>query len=134
MVWGLLPVSLGTDSLLSPEIHKEAGDSSLRLLQEHHQWLERYPQWPAGPVSTMAPGLGWIPGVCPPVLGRGHSPATSRHWLMGALTDLSPHGLSPPRYNEINAISTACSYGITECQDLATDYLRQWQQNVTNNP
>lgn len=48
--------------------------------------------------------------------------------------DLSPHGLSPPRYNEINAISTACSYGITECQDLATDYLRQWQQNVTNNP
>lgn len=50
------------------------------------------------------------------------------------MPDLSPHGLSPPRYNEINAISTACSYGITECQDLATDYLRQWQQNVTNNP
>ncbi|NXM40125.1 AMPN Aminopeptidase, partial [Gymnorhina tibicen] len=38
------------------------------------------------------------------------------------------------QYNEVNAISTACSYGITECQDLATDYLRQWQQNATNNP
>lgn len=96
MVWGLLPVSLGTDSLLSPEIHKEAGDSSLRLLQEHHQWLERYPQWPAGPVSTVAPGLGWIPGVCPPVLGRGHSPATSRHWLMGALCRTSALTVSLP--------------------------------------
>ncbi|NWW11749.1 AMPN Aminopeptidase, partial [Oreocharis arfaki] len=38
------------------------------------------------------------------------------------------------QYNEINAISTACSYGITECEDLATNYLRQWQQNVSNNP
>ncbi|NXA58586.1 AMPN Aminopeptidase, partial [Mohoua ochrocephala] len=38
------------------------------------------------------------------------------------------------QYNEINAISTACSYGITECQDLAAGYLRQWQQNVANNP
>ncbi|NWV74747.1 AMPN Aminopeptidase, partial [Dasyornis broadbenti] len=38
------------------------------------------------------------------------------------------------QYNEVNAISTACSYGITECQDLATNYLRLWQQNVTKNP
>ncbi|NWH53108.1 AMPN Aminopeptidase, partial [Fregata magnificens] len=44
-----------------------------------------------------------------------------------------PSGLMN-QYNEINAISTACSYGIAECQNLATDYFRRWQQNVTNNP
>ncbi|NXB34026.1 AMPN Aminopeptidase, partial [Eulacestoma nigropectus] len=38
------------------------------------------------------------------------------------------------QYNEVNAISTACSYGVTECQALATDYLRRWQQNAANNP
>ncbi|NWV98288.1 AMPN Aminopeptidase, partial [Machaerirhynchus nigripectus] len=38
------------------------------------------------------------------------------------------------QYNEINAISTACSYGVTECQDLAAGYLRRWQQDVANNP
>ncbi|NXJ20581.1 AMPN Aminopeptidase, partial [Dicrurus megarhynchus] len=36
------------------------------------------------------------------------------------------------QYNEVNAISTACSYGVTECQDLATNYLRQWRDNGTN--
>ncbi|NXB65721.1 AMPN Aminopeptidase, partial [Struthidea cinerea] len=44
-----------------------------------------------------------------------------------------PSGLMV-QYNEINAISTACSYGVTECQDLAADYLRQWRQNASNNP
>ncbi|KAM6308555.1 aminopeptidase N [Aegotheles albertisi] len=38
------------------------------------------------------------------------------------------------QYNEINAISTACSYGIAECQELATNYSRLWQQNPANNP
>ncbi|NXG43321.1 AMPN Aminopeptidase, partial [Psilopogon haemacephalus] len=37
------------------------------------------------------------------------------------------------QYNEINAISTACSYGITECQDLAIRYFQEWKQNVANN-
>ncbi|NXA89131.1 AMPN Aminopeptidase, partial [Melanocharis versteri] len=44
-----------------------------------------------------------------------------------------PSGLMD-QYNEINAISTACSYGVTECQELATSYLNQWRQNVANNP
>ncbi|NWQ94769.1 AMPN Aminopeptidase, partial [Burhinus bistriatus] len=44
-----------------------------------------------------------------------------------------PSGLMD-QYNEINAVSTACSYGVTECQDLATNYFRQWQGNVTKNP
>ncbi|NXL36569.1 AMPN Aminopeptidase, partial [Glaucidium brasilianum] len=44
-----------------------------------------------------------------------------------------PSGLMD-QYNEINAISTACSYGITECQELATKYFHQWQQNITENP
>ncbi|NXR04536.1 AMPN Aminopeptidase, partial [Sagittarius serpentarius] len=44
-----------------------------------------------------------------------------------------PSGLMD-QYNEINAISTACSYGVTECQDLATQYFQQWKKNVTKNP
>ncbi|NXQ09309.1 AMPN Aminopeptidase, partial [Vidua macroura] len=36
------------------------------------------------------------------------------------------------QYNEVNAISTACSYGVTDCQNLATDYLHQWQNGSTN--
>ncbi|KAM6303802.1 aminopeptidase N [Podargus strigoides] len=44
-----------------------------------------------------------------------------------------PSGLMD-QYGEIIAISTSCSYGITECQDLATNYSRQWQQDVTKNP
>ncbi|NXI13533.1 AMPN Aminopeptidase, partial [Irena cyanogastra] len=42
-----------------------------------------------------------------------------------------PSGLMA-QYNEINAISTACSYGVTDCQKLATDYLSQWQNSSTN--
>ncbi|NXY39436.1 AMPN Aminopeptidase, partial [Pomatorhinus ruficollis] len=42
-----------------------------------------------------------------------------------------PSGLMA-QYNEINAISTACSYGVTECQQLATNYLRQWQNGPDN--
>lgn len=50
-------------------------------------------------------------------------------------THPSPTGCSfPPRYSEINAISTACSYGIAECQQLATALFQQWKQNVSNNP
>ncbi|NXE00863.1 AMPN Aminopeptidase, partial [Chaetorhynchus papuensis] len=44
-----------------------------------------------------------------------------------------PPGLMD-QYNEVNAIRTACSYGITECQNLAADYLRQWRENPANNP
>ncbi|XP_066052338.1 aminopeptidase N [Chamaea fasciata] len=42
-----------------------------------------------------------------------------------------PSGLMA-QYNEINAISTACSYGVTECQQLAANYLRQWQDTDQN--
>ncbi|NWW57313.1 AMPN Aminopeptidase, partial [Ifrita kowaldi] len=44
-----------------------------------------------------------------------------------------PNGLMD-QYNEINAISTACSYGVTKCQELAANYLSQWRQNAANNP
>ncbi|NXA36176.1 AMPN Aminopeptidase, partial [Eudromia elegans] len=44
-----------------------------------------------------------------------------------------PSGLMD-QYNEINAISTACSYGISECQELASSLLATWQSNVSNNP
>ncbi|XP_058703141.1 aminopeptidase N [Poecile atricapillus] len=44
----------------------------------------------------------------------------------------TPSGLMP-QYNEVNAISTACSYGVTECQQLAANYLSMWE-NSTNNP
>ncbi|XP_061855431.1 aminopeptidase N [Colius striatus] len=44
-----------------------------------------------------------------------------------------PDGLME-QYNEINAINTACSYGIAECQELANSYSRQWMSNASNNP
>ncbi|NXO68717.1 AMPN Aminopeptidase, partial [Phainopepla nitens] len=37
------------------------------------------------------------------------------------------------QYNGINAVSTACSYGVTDCQQLAIEYLRQWR-NTSINP
>ncbi|XP_035168096.1 aminopeptidase N [Oxyura jamaicensis] len=44
-----------------------------------------------------------------------------------------PSGLMD-QYNEINAISTACSYGVPECQELATSLFKKWQNNSTVNP
>ncbi|GAB1292240.1 Aminopeptidase N [Apodemus speciosus] len=37
-------------------------------------------------------------------------------------------------YNEINAISTACSSGLAECRDLVVDLYSQWMQNPNANP
>ncbi|NXD38241.1 AMPN Aminopeptidase, partial [Copsychus sechellarum] len=38
------------------------------------------------------------------------------------------------QYNQANAISTACSYGVPECQQLAARYLSQWRSDSSNNP
>ncbi|NXG08010.1 AMPN Aminopeptidase, partial [Sakesphorus luctuosus] len=38
------------------------------------------------------------------------------------------------QYNEVNAISTACSYGIFECRNLSTQYLNLWRENASANP
>ncbi|KAM8997885.1 aminopeptidase N isoform 2-T2 [Ara ararauna] len=56
-----------------------------------------------------------------------HYKAATSNWTT------TPSGLMD-QYSEINAISTACSYGIAECQDLARDYFQQWQQNTSRNP
>ncbi|KAH0620152.1 hypothetical protein JD844_014785 [Phrynosoma platyrhinos] len=40
----------------------------------------------------------------------------------------------PLRYSEILAISTACSYGVPECQALATDLFSAWRANPAVNP
>ncbi|XP_062998822.1 aminopeptidase N [Elgaria multicarinata webbii] len=45
----------------------------------------------------------------------------------------TPEGLMD-QYNEILAINTACSYGIAECQDLATGFFNQWMANPSVNP
>ncbi|XP_042331729.1 aminopeptidase N [Sceloporus undulatus] len=44
-----------------------------------------------------------------------------------------PDGLMD-QYNEILAISTACSYGVPECQALATDLFSTWKANPAVNP
>lgn len=44
-----------------------------------------------------------------------------------------PEGLMD-QYNEINAISTACSYGIRECGVLAAGFFSAWKQNPDINP
>lgn len=38
------------------------------------------------------------------------------------------------QYNEINAISTACSSGLQECRDLVVGLYSQWMNNSDNNP
>ncbi|XP_054858173.1 aminopeptidase N [Eublepharis macularius] len=37
------------------------------------------------------------------------------------------------QYNEILTISTACSYGIKECQDLASQLFKTWEADPSNN-
>ncbi|XP_071424308.1 aminopeptidase N [Pithys albifrons albifrons] len=38
------------------------------------------------------------------------------------------------QYNEVNAISTACSYGVSDCRNLSIQYLNLWRNNVSENP
>ncbi|KAJ1180024.1 hypothetical protein NDU88_005252 [Pleurodeles waltl] len=38
------------------------------------------------------------------------------------------------QYNEVNAISTACSCGIQECLTLASDLFKKWKENPAINP
>ncbi|KAM6181268.1 aminopeptidase N [Erethizon dorsatum] len=38
------------------------------------------------------------------------------------------------QYNEVNAISTACSNGLEECKELVTNLFRQWMENPQYNP
>lgn len=38
------------------------------------------------------------------------------------------------RYNEVNAISTACSNGLQDCLDMVTDFYKQWMDNPNENP
>ncbi|XP_040198386.1 aminopeptidase N-like [Rana temporaria] len=37
------------------------------------------------------------------------------------------------QYNEINSVSTACTYGITECEDLAVAQFKAWHTSGINN-
>jgi aminopeptidase N len=38
------------------------------------------------------------------------------------------------RYNEINAISTACTNGLDECKELVTRLFSEWMNDSSNNP
>uniref|UniRef100_A0A8C9P620 Aminopeptidase n=1 Tax=Spermophilus dauricus TaxID=99837 RepID=A0A8C9P620_SPEDA len=38
------------------------------------------------------------------------------------------------RYNEVNAISTACANGIEECETMVTNLFKEWMKNPTINP
>ncbi|AWP08987.1 putative aminopeptidase N-like [Scophthalmus maximus] len=37
------------------------------------------------------------------------------------------------QYNQVNAVSMACSTGVTECQNLTTAWFKQWMENPQNN-
>eukprot|EP00062_Callorhinchus_milii_P002202 gi/632938165/ref/XP_007904007.1/ PREDICTED: aminopeptidase N [Callorhinchus milii] len=37
------------------------------------------------------------------------------------------------QYNEVNALSAACTYGLEECQTIAVNYYKQWMNNSSNN-
>lgn len=47
-------------------------------------------------------------------------------------TDLPPTLME--QYNEVNAISTACSSGLKECRDLVVELYSLWMNNSDNNP
>lgn len=49
---------------------------------------------------------------------------------MGLLTKCHPWD----RYNEINAVSTACTYGVPKCKDLVSTLFAEWRKNPQNNP
>lgn len=53
----------------------------------------------------------------------------ARDWAR-QLIECHPGG----RYNEINAISTACSSGLPECEELVSKLFSQWMENPDNNP
>ncbi|CAL1604382.1 unnamed protein product [Knipowitschia caucasica] len=38
------------------------------------------------------------------------------------------------QYNQVNAISMACDTGVEGCQELVTNWFKQWMQNSTHNP
>ncbi|XP_072321578.1 aminopeptidase Ey-like [Eucyclogobius newberryi] len=38
------------------------------------------------------------------------------------------------QYNQVNAISMACGTGVEGCQELVTNWFKQWMQNSTYNP
>ncbi|XP_032119707.1 aminopeptidase N [Sapajus apella] len=38
------------------------------------------------------------------------------------------------QYSEINAISTACTNGLPECEQMVSDLFKQWMANTSNNP
>nr|XP_033775373.1 aminopeptidase Ey-like isoform X2 [Geotrypetes seraphini] len=44
------------------------------------------------------------------------------------------HGGLMEQYNEVNAINTACSNDIEECQTMASDFFNLWMTNASNNP
>lgn len=47
-------------------------------------------------------------------------------------TDLPPTLME--QYNEVNAISTACSSGLKECRDLVVELYSRWMNDSDNNP
>lgn len=38
------------------------------------------------------------------------------------------------RYNEVNAISTACSNGLQDCKEMVKNLFHQWMNDSKNNP
>ncbi|XP_022366845.1 aminopeptidase N isoform X1 [Enhydra lutris kenyoni] len=38
------------------------------------------------------------------------------------------------QYGEINAVSTACTYGVPKCKELVSDLFAKWKKNPQNNP
>ncbi|KAF5927285.1 aminopeptidase N [Diceros bicornis minor] len=56
-----------------------------------------------------------------------HFQSTTSNWTQ------RPESLMD-QYNEINAISTACSNGVTQCEDLVSALFNRWMEDPDNNP
>ncbi|NXO80655.1 AMPN Aminopeptidase, partial [Sitta europaea] len=108
-------LALNTTRFLSKEVEYMPWQAALSNLQYFQQMFDRSEVF--GPMSRY--------------MKKQVTPLFNYYKNLTQDWKVTPDGLMV-QYNQINAISTACSYGVTECQELATNYLRQWQNSSTN--
>lgn len=55
------------------------------------------------------------------------------HSLCWALYHIIYHVMSLSRYNQVNAISLACSTGVEGCKELTTGWFKEWMSDPAHN-
>lgn len=92
---------------------EEANPAAVPALQDHHGELDQDSSRTHGPVRSIPPLL---------LLLLLLSGSTAQ-----LLSDLL-------RYNQVNAIRTACAVGEESCRELTRSWFRSWMENPRSNP